>query len=280
MKHSIIAISAMVVALSAARALADFDISPFFQNGQLIVGGLAHTGERIAPPISVFGYDFGEDPYDPFNPSDPGVDQATGVGNLPPGGAVGYNILSSLLYWNGDGTVAFSTPGQAYINLTLGATTTLTGTSGPQAGSLIQVIGAGGVMHEHFTTSLYAAPGAGNVPDMGDPTYIAPADGIYTFGMELTLTNGGTVHASNPFWVVWNNNLSEAQGGAAMNALANLVTRPHPGDANNDGAVDVIDLGILAKNYDWTGAPAGAVPEPASMILLALGGLALLRRRK
>lgn len=50
-------------------------------------------------------------------------------------------------------------------------------------------------------------------------------------------------------------------------------------DFSGDGAVDVVDLGVLAKNYDWTGAPAGAVPEPASMILLTLGGLALLRRR-
>ena len=27
-------------------------------------------------------------------------------------------------------------------------------------------------------------------------------------------------------------------------------SKQHPGDANNDGAVDVVDLGILAKNYD------------------------------
>jgi hypothetical protein len=85
---------------------------------------------------------------------------------------------------------------------------------------------------------------------------------------------------------------------------------PHPGDANNDGAVDVVDLGILATNYDgdprtwaqgnfnsdtvvdvvdlgilatnydWVGAPAG-VPEPATMAMLAFGGVAaLIRRRK
>jgi hypothetical protein len=243
MKHSIIAIAAMVVALSAARALADYDISPFLQNGQLIVGGLAHTGERIAPPISVFGYDFGEDPYDPFNPSDPGVDQAVGVGNLPAGSQIGYNIVSSLRYWNGNGPATFGTPGQAYVDLTLplGSTTTLTGTSGPQAGSLIQVVGDGGVMHKHFTTSLYAAQGAGNIPGMGDPTYLAPADGIYAWSMDLTLTAAGGNYTSYPFWIVWNNGLSEAQHDAAMDALV--------------------------------------VPEPTSMALLALGSLALRRRR-
>ena len=33
---------------------------------------------------------------------------------------------------------------------------------------------------------------------------------------------------------------------------------PHAGDANNDGAVDVIDLGVLATNYDKTGLPTSA----------------------
>jgi hypothetical protein len=52
------------------------------------------------------------------------------------------------------------------------------------------------------------------------------------------------------------------------------------GDFSGDGHVDVVDLGILAKNYDWAGTTAGAVPEPATMILLALGGLAMIRRRR
>ena len=51
------------------------------------------------------------------------------------------------------------------------------------------------------------------------------------------------------------------------------------GDLNCDGLVNGTDLAILAGNIGFA-APTGAIPEPATMSLLALGGLALLKRRK
>ncbi len=51
------------------------------------------------------------------------------------------------------------------------------------------------------------------------------------------------------------------------------------GDFTGDGSVDVGDLGVLAGNWNQSVAPAG-VPEPASAALLAVMGLAAIRRRR
>jgi len=51
------------------------------------------------------------------------------------------------------------------------------------------------------------------------------------------------------------------------------------GNANCDAFVDGTDLAILKTSFGFIGSPAGGVPEPATLSLLALGGMALLRRR-
>ncbi len=50
-------------------------------------------------------------------------------------------------------------------------------------------------------------------------------------------------------------------------------------DGNDDSYIDQADYTIWADNYGNTAAPS-AVPEPATLMLLGLGGLAMIRRRK
>jgi MYXO-CTERM domain-containing protein len=54
------------------------------------------------------------------------------------------------------------------------------------------------------------------------------------------------------------------------------------GDINGDGFVGIADLNMVLGNWNAGTPPTGgspSIPEPASMVLLGLGGLTLLRRR-
>ena len=52
------------------------------------------------------------------------------------------------------------------------------------------------------------------------------------------------------------------------------------GDADGDGDVDGVDFGLWQANYPTSAAGgSAAIPEPATLALLLVGGLALLRRR-
>ena len=52
------------------------------------------------------------------------------------------------------------------------------------------------------------------------------------------------------------------------------------GDANGDGCVDDLDLTALATEWPSGGLDVSAVPEPATLSLLAIGALAMFRRKR
>jgi len=75
-------------------------------------------------------------------------------------------------------------------------------------------------------------------------------------------------------------------GGFRVASVPTGWVHPDPGDANGDGKVDINDLTIVLSNFGMTynAGAFGAVPEPASVLLLAgslagLGAYACRRRR-
>lgn len=82
---------------------------------------------------------------------------------------------------------------------------------------MIQAVVSDGSMHKHFSTSLFADNAHSNV--LGEADFLAPPEGIYAFSLELTLTDGGNTHVSDPVWVVFNNGLTEEQHEQAIAAV-------------------------------------------------------------
>jgi hypothetical protein len=139
-----------------------------------------------------------------------------------------------------------------------------------------------------------------DIPRSGWASYVGATLTIVTAANDLTLA--GTFNS-----VTWNNNMV-----GQVNYTAGAITLTHvglAGDGNNDGAIDATDYANWFNNYGTTptswdpgdfngdgsvdatdyalwfnnygaGASGGPVPEPATMALLVLGSLAMLRRRK
>jgi len=71
-------------------------------------------------------------------------------------------------------------------------------------------------------------------------------------------------------YVIWSNNYQ-------LNPTLNTWLE---GDYTGEGDVDGLDYVVWSNNYQTCPAVPGVVPEPATMVLLAMGAVALIRRRR
>ena len=243
-----LAAMAVVAALLPSVACAQHnDVVPYSNGTKILTGGhsdLANTTDEL---LSVFGYDFGEDPNDPWVIGDPGFNNSSAfttsfpnAGALP-AGALALSVFSgnygSLHYWDGSGTSAAFSPvaSGVEINLNRGSNNLRIGGATASGSLSIATILAAGRVHEHLQTSLGAGGSGGSFTTLG------AADGIYAFG--ATLSSGGL--SSDPIYFVFNAGKSEA----------------------------IHDVGI-----DFYATQA--VPEPSCFALVTLGVAVLAFRRK
>ena len=232
---------------AAVAAPVHVDVRPYVSNGKVVTGGFDDEANVNYPSLRVFGFDFREDPLDPYFIADPGFNAPAGA--LPAGselrftvpGAAQASLPRTLSYWNGAGPVSLAAvPGGESFRLNFGAASNLTipgGNTAPLDGFAVGTTSAGGGIHRHLNSFLNG-PDGNSTPGDGS----VAADGIYVLPMRLAVT-GSSVLPSDTFYLVFNNGLSEAAHDEAMEFVeANVV--PEPATA---GLAAVAGVGLLAR---------------------------------
>ena len=205
-------VCALLVGLWAGSARADGihggDIELEIENDKLVT----HNGRYFESELT------GTDP-------GPYVSEAPGFDSLPelltPTEQIGFNVLQSLLYWDGD---ALTAPGSG-VTLSL-----LFGTGSPRSsrdvtqasGSLTGFsLGGGGLdeeenyvgnFHKHFDFELSSG---------------APV-GAYGVLLELTPAGSSTFTKSDPFLIVFNRGLADPAFEAGVDAMVEVTAVPEP----------------------------------------------------
>jgi hypothetical protein len=199
---------ALLVGLWAGSATAGeihgSDIELEIEGGKLIT----HNGRYFESELT------GTDP-GPYVSEAPGFDSLPGL--LEEGEQIGFNVLQSLLYWDGEELTA---PGSGVgLSLFLGSNSrVVTQSSGSLAGFNL---GGGGLdefenyvgnFHKHFDFVL----------SLGAPI------GAYGVLLELTPAGSSTFSASDPFLLVFNRGLGAEAFESGVDAMVQVTAVPEP----------------------------------------------------
>ena len=130
--------------------------------------------------------------------------------------------------------------------------------------------------------SLFRTTGSGGTQDLSF-SYLIEGDNYFTEGVvvyrdvdfqQVSGDYNGDGMVDQADYVVWRNN------------LGNSVTAGTGADGNGNGTVDVADYQVWKTNFGTTATASisslngAAVPEPSTVVLLALAGMAVGLRRK
>jgi len=244
-RSTVAVLATTFTAAGAFAGPAHHDVRPHVSGGKILTDGYDDDTGVPTPGVHVFGYDFGEEPTDPFFISDPGFNASSSSG-LTPSSQLRFNVLDSLKYW--DGTGFGGVPSGESIDFSLGSSSlTVTESSGMQTGFNIQTVTSTGVVHKHLNNELRGSDG--NTVPAGSGIW-GPGDGveatagIYLVSIELLLNPTGGILKSDPIYFVFNSGVDEEI---------------------HEDAIDFVQTTM--------------VPEPTSVALVGLLGAAFLRRR-
>ena len=225
---SIAAALAAAVSVPALAQHADITIS--IENGRIVT-----SADLGAGPVArrVFSADFGALGVPDFT-DEPGFLAAPGTFAL--GSRTGFNITAGLRRFNGSACEPVANERIEAAFLTLSAVIG----ANPAPGIDLAVQSDGG-WHRHFNFTLFADGGK------------LPTSGIYVAELALYSTDGVTA-PSAPFWIVFNDERTEAEHDAAIAWVeANLATPACASDLDGNGETGSADLAMLLSAW---GTPA------------------------